>query len=832
MPYIILFARLIGRPLRKEPLRTLLTVAAVALGVSVVLAIELAGNAAAGSFRSSMETLAGEADFEITATGGVAPEVYTRLALLPYPLKIEARIEDNAVVADRSRMVPLIGIDMLASAEQVESEADEISGEGGVWAGEELGYRNGDRIRLIINDREDSHIVRGVLGAGSGEAIVVDLSQATRMLERDGRLDRILVTTPQDRDFEEWRTILLSELGTSANVEAQGARTAENRRMLAAFRWNLRVLSYIALVVGAFLIYNTISVSVVRRRAEIGIVRALGATRGGVMLAFLGEALCLGFAGGILGIVLGRVMAESAVQLVAATVGSLYVSSTPAPIELSAGAVGLAIATGVVVAVLSALAPSWEASEVTPVEAMSRGRRDHVVRMRKLRDLAIAAGLGVAAYAAAQQEPIGGKPVFGYLAALLMIASAAFAIPALVAGLSAITGPFLRRYLGVEALLASRSLTGSLRRTSVLTGALATAIAMTVAVGIMVGSFRQTVLLWMDDRLQADLYLRPAGPSGPDRHPTISPDLAERLTALPEIADVDRFRAYAISYNGLPATLGAGEARVAGRYGSRPFLSGARPGAVFPQLIGRDAVIVSEPFSNKHGVHPGDTLELTLAGSQVRFEVVDVYNDYSNERGYIIMDRGTLLKYLPDPAPSNMAVYLAPGVTLEDGRRAVEKTIEGRKVMVMSNRRLREEAIAIFDRTFAITYALEAVAVFVAVMGVAGALLALVIDRRREFGLLRFLGAAKQQVRRVILFEAGMLGLLANIAGLVLGFFLSLLLIYVINKQSFGWTIQFHWPVAVLLGALTVVYLSTVLAGLHPARVAARLNPIEVIHED
>ena len=196
------------------------------------------------------------------------------------------------------------------------------------------------------------------------------------------------------------------------------------------------------------------------------------------------------------------------------------------------------------------------------------------------------------------------------------------------------------------------------------------------------------------------------------------------------------------------------------------------------------------------------------------------------------MGRGTLLRYLPDPAPSNVAVYLRAGATLEAGRRAVETALAGRKVMVFTNRSLREEAMRVFDRTFAITYALEAVAVLVAIMGVAGALLALVIDRRREFGLLRFLGGSTGQIRRIILFEAGLLGLLANIAGIVLGFWLSLLLIYVINRQSFGWTIQFHWPVAVLLTALSIVYAATVLAALYPSQVAAKLVPIEVIHED
>jgi putative ABC transport system permease protein len=191
-----------------------------------------------------------------------------------------------------------------------------------------------------------------------------------------------------------------------------------------------------------------------------------------------------------------------------------------------------------------------------------------------------------------------------------------------------------------------------------------------------------------------------------------------------------------------------------------------------------------------------------------------------------------MLRYLPDPAPSNLAVYVSPGVSLDSVRTEIQQAASGHRILIFSNRDLRSEAVRIFDRTFAITYALEAIAVLVAVMGIAGALLALVIDRRRELGLLRFLGAAAGQVRKLILLEAGLLGLLANIAGLALGFALSLILIYVINKQSFGWTIRFHWPVAVLLAGLTIVYAATVLAGFYPARVAVQLNPLEVIHEE
>jgi putative ABC transport system permease protein len=221
-----------------------------------------------------------------------------------------------------------------------------------------------------------------------------------------------------------------------------------------------------------------------------------------------------------------------------------------------------------------------------------------------------------------------------------------------------------------------------------------------------------------------------------------------------------------------------------------------------------------------------------MGARRVQFHIVDVSYDYASEAGYVVMDRATLLRYLPDPDPSNLAIYVAPGFDLETLRAEVQKVIAGHYILIFSNRSLRTEAIRIFDRTFVITYALEAISIVVAVIGIAGALLALVVDRRREFGLLRFLGAATSQIRKLILVEAGLIGMLASVVGFVLGVALSLVLIYVINKQSFGWTIQFHWPAAVLIGALLGVFLSTIFAGLYPAGIAVRLNPIEVVHEE
>ena len=841
-----LFWRLIMRPLAREPVRMGLTVLAIALGVAVVLAIDLAGTAATGSFRSSLETLTGNYNLEVTATGGVPEQIVGQLATLPLNLSVSPRLEDFAVVADTKKSVVVLGLDLIGEANLLQTKDGELavqnfgaeenlaanfSIEDSIWAGSSLGWKKGQQVSLIIGDRERAFAVRGIYDDQNQPAIVMDISAAQRALARTEKVDRILIRTSESEDADSLSKQISSLLPPGVEIRAAGTATEENRKMLSAFRWNLKLLSYIALVVGGFLIYNTISVSVVRRRAEIGIARALGASRASILLAFSGEAAALGLAGAALGIPLGRIMASGAVRLMGATVNALYVSSRPGPIEMGFSSLLTAFVVGIGVSVVAAYAPAREASQIAPVEAMARGRREFLVRVHKTRDFTIALVLAAAAIIAAKAPAVAGKPLFGYLAALLAIAAGTLAIPAAVSTVLKIAGALLKKS-GVAVLLASRSLLGSLRRTSVLVGALATSVAMMTSVGIMVGSFRTTVIQWMEGEVPADFYLRPAGNPSVDRHPTISPELADKLAALPGVETVSRLRAYQVDYGGIPTTVAAADLQGSQKRGHTDFFSGRPVEDVLRELRAGNSVIVSEPFAYKHGVKRGDTISLHLGTSLASFRIADVYYDYGSERGFILMDRNTMKQYLPDDAPSNLAVYVASGADAKQVRSEIEQAVSSYRVLIFSNADLRREAVKIFDRTFAITYALEVVAVLVAVVGVAGALLALVFDRKRELGLLRFLGATSAQIRRMILAEAALLGLLADAAGLLLGFALSLILVFVINKQSFGWTIRFHWPVAILSGAISLVLAATVMAGFYPARIAVRLNPVEVVHEE
>jgi putative ABC transport system permease protein len=827
---------LIIRPLARDLLRTVLTIASVALGVAVVLAIDLAGDAAAGSFRSSLETLTGTTDFEVLANGKIDEKWIGVLAGLPFNARYDPVIETQASIPAIGS-VTVYGVDPFSAAPSQSGPRLDYSGDpdsaavlsAGLAA--RLRLHPGDPVRMVLNSAPRTFRLAGTAPGNDAEFVILDIAAAQRFLAEYGKLDRIEIKVLPGENPEAVERAVRSALPPSYLLERPGARSRENQRMLRAFRWNLRVLSYISLVVGAFLIYNTISVSVVRRRPEIGILRALGTSRAAIFWMFLGEAMLFGLAGSVIGIVLGRVLASGIVGLIGDTVNSLYASSRPAPVEVTPWTIFAGLFAGSFVAVASAFAPAREATRVPPTEAMGRGAHEYHARVHWKRDLGMGAVVAALALLASAAGPFRGYPLGGYVSALLAIGAAALCAPALVLFVNVRTRGLVRKVFHAEGLLAGRSLAGSLGRTSVVVGALATAIAMMASVAIMVGSFRETVLVWLSNQLRADLYVRPAGRSGAGQFPPLPPGALPAISSVPGIAALDVFYGLEFRYHGDRAALGAGDTEIVRRYGGLRFLSGDRD-AILESLRGRDRAIVSEPFANRNGVRTGDRLDLPIGDCIVRVTVAGIYYEYSSDRGYVILDRSVLLKYLPNQPPTNAAIYLKKGVDAVAVRRELQKRTAGLGLAIAPNQSLRSQALVIFDRTFAITWALEAVAIIVAMLGAANSLLALVLDRRRELGLLRYLGASASQIRHMILLEAGFIGLLAAMLGVALGFVLSLLLIYKVNKQSFGWTIQFHPPLELLAGALLLVWCATVLAAVYPARVASRLNPIDVIHEE
>jgi putative ABC transport system permease protein len=846
-----LFYTFIVRPLWSDKLRTLLSVTAVALGIAAVVAIQLADRSAIASFQESVTQITGRANLSIAGLAPFAeellPRAYEAFAGRQSEVELSPVVEGVAVEAESREALDVLAVDLATdravrdtAVEGIRSVRDMLlllTDPGSLLVGCRFAARHrlrpGSVVSLIVNDRRRAFRVRGILSeTGPGAALagniaVMDIAAGQLLFGRLGRLDRIDLVVPAEQ-LDDARRRLAPLLPPGVKLERSQARGEQVEKMLRAFRLNLSALSLVSLIVGAFLIYNTVAVSVVRRRPEVGALRAVGATRGRVMRLFLAEAVLLGLAGSALGIGVGRLLANQALALVAGTVNSLWFPLVPSPVHLDWRLAAVALAIGAGVALLSAVLPAREAAAVEPAQAVRRGAHEHLRQLRRNRDAAAGLVALVAAYGLARLPALDSRPLFGYGAAILLVGGFALLMPLAMTGLSRVASAALGRMNSVAGLLAARSLSASLGRASVLAMALATAIAMMASVAIMVTSFRRTVDFWAAQTFRADLFIRSAGASG-GRLPqaTIDPLAIQAIAATPGVAAVDAFRAVEITFRGNPAFVACGDWDVLRRYGNLMFLDGRRAGEVMRPAPG--LVVISEPFSLGNQVRQGDTILLPTPAGDRPFRVAGVYYDYTSDRGYAVMDRSDWLRYGGGPEATSLAVYLQPGADAERVRQTLSQRTASRALLITLNRELKANVMRIFDRTFAITWVLEAIAIAVAVLGIANALLALVLERRRDLGILRYLGASGRQLRRLVVFEAALLGLLACAAGLLLGVALSLVLIYVINRQSFGWTIQFSLPVGFLALATLAIYAVTCLSALFPARQAARIDPVDAV---
>jgi putative ABC transport system permease protein len=851
-----LFRSFILRRFRQERLRSLLTVAGIALGVAVVVAVRLANASSVGGFAAALDVMSGAASLEIVAPAtGVDEARLPALGWLRDFGDVSPVIEADVLAGPAGRAEPMrvLGVDILRDRAFREYRLIEFADGERQPAPQEFlallvapdsvittdvfarrhGLRVGDPLEVAIGDERQTFRVRGLLRNEGparvldGNFLLMDIAAAQWAFGRLGRLDRLELRLAEGLDVAAAERQIAERLPAGLSVQRPARRGEQVETMLRAFHFNLTALAYVALLVGLFLVYNTVSVSVIARREEIGTLRAVGASRRLVLGLFLGEAAGLAIAGSVAGVGLGWVLAHAAVQLTSATVNALHgAAAAPVP-ALRASDVALGLGSGVALSLAAAAAPALEASRVGPLAAL-RGA-DRVEARYRARPLHLALGVGllVAAAALAQLGPVDGLPLFGFAAALATVFGIAYLVPAALVVLSRVGGRPLARLFGVEGLLAHANLAASIPRLSVSVAALAVALAMMVAIAIMIGSFRETVIYWVGQTLQADLYMATARRSSLDSQAVISEELERAVAAHPAVAAVDRFRSANLVHEGRLTVLGAGDFDVLLAHGNLLFKAPRDGRAAVRAAIGTDAIVVSEAFALKTGAEAGSLVHLHTPHGRAPFRVAAVYYDYTSDRGVIVMDRATFTRHYGDMRPTSLTVYLHEGSDPAGVRDALMQALgERHRVFIHTNASLRTEVLRIFDSTFAITYALEAIAIFVGIMGVTGTLLTLILERRRELTTLRLVGADARQIRRTVVIEAGLIGLVSQALGLVAGLGLALILIFVINVQSFGWTIQFHVPALFLLQASFALFVTMALAGIYPARIAAAAPPV------
>jgi putative ABC transport system permease protein len=599
--------------------------------------------------------------------------------------------------------------------------------------------------------------------------------------------------------------------------------------MINAYRLNLLALSLIALFVGIFLVYNAVAFAANKRRYEIAMLRVLGTQRWQILALFLSEALVVGLLGAVVGVGLGMVMAKLALKAMAQTISELYLLVRAESLSLSPLVILLGAGAALGVALLGGLFPSLEASRTLPREALYRGTLERRLHMSLSRISLIGTAVLGLGYVCSLQPPVKGLPLFGFVAAFLILAGFSFLTPASVILINRALAPGLAGLFKIEGKMASRYLSRSLNRSAVAIASLMTALAMLISISIMILSFRQTVVTWAEQIIVADLYLSPAVRLTGQRA-NLPLELVQSLPQLPGFVAMERLSEIPFRIDEVPVLLDVTDLEVKARLGRVMFRRGSSE-EILDRCRQLNQVSISEVLANRLGLSEGDQLELPTPQGIQSLMIAGVFYDYRTEGGMVIMDRSTYNRYWPEERKySSVGVYLEPGTNLDQARAFIRNKLKrSQEIFITSNRELRQEILRIFDQTFSITYALQVVAIVVAIFGIVNTLILLVMERERDIGVLKAVGASNQQVQRMTLLEAGLMGLISFVLGAVNGVLLSLLLIFVINKQSFGWTIQFSVPVAMFGKTLILVIVCALVAGLFPARNAVSKNVSEVM---
>ncbi len=855
---------LVFRPILREKTRTTLTILGIAVGVSVLVAIQLSNTSALRAFSESVDAVAGRANFILVSDAGMLEEssLTALQPLWPLGVRFAPVLDLEGVVEKSQRPIRVLAVDLFSDLHfrdyRYASIATAQSGERTTGLetlamdgnqpsvasflelfrrdsivlpstyADENGLEVGNGIVLEVLGRRQKFVIRGLLRAEGpatafdGSLAIMDIATAQAAFGLHGRLSRVDLMVP-DNAVERTRS-LTTEAIEGAVLERPSRRNERVGRMLRAFRINLFALAGVALLVGIFLVYNTVLISILRRRADVGVLKTLGASPRQIFAAFVMEGAVFGLAGSLLGIAFGYGLAYGTLELIGRTINALYVSTAPSEIVLTPIVVIMAILLGTGVSVLSAVQPALEAASIRP-NALIRAGIYQGASTRGVLRLAVAALVLFVLGALATRVPaIGGLPIAGYAAVILIVAGAAAIAPLSILQLSRLARPLFGRLFQLPGTLAAVSLPASLRRVAVAAAALSVAIAMMVAVSVMVGSFRETVRAWVDQTVRSDLWIRPAQQLGPSPGAVFPASISDELRKIEEIEMFDRIRMREVVFRDSLIAVGGGDFAQAAQTASMPMVRPRSQARAIQAAIQREGVLISESLSLKFDLDVDDSIELPVQGGTQQFPITGIYRDYSSDRGVVVMDRSSFIKAYNDDTIDTIAIFLRDGVDPSAARTKIELTLGAKyRVFAFTNATIRAEVMRIFDQTFLITWALLVVSIVVAVLGIVNTLAALIIERRREIALLKVLGMSRRQIRGMILLECSLLGTVSTLLGLACGVVLSWILIFVINRQSFGWTIEFAPPAGLVAVSLAMTFLATVTAGLYPARMAGRL---------
>ncbi|WP_151445709.1 FtsX-like permease family protein [Lacisediminimonas profundi] len=830
--------------LRAHPVRSLVALAAIALGVALGFAIHLINAAAFNEFSAAIKTVSGTADLQVRGAQPFFDEqAYPRLARMAGIGQASPVLEVDAALADAKGTLKIVATDIFRSAaiapDLIGVPAADRPFDGlmddtvflSPAALEWLQRGTGDSLALRVGSETVTLRIAGTLTrARAGQRLaVMDLGAAQWRLGRLGQLSRIDLRLEPGVDREQFRARLQRELGNKLGNEPGNtllvteAKDQEDRtaRMSRAYRVNLNVLALVALFTGAFLVFSTQALSVIRRRSNFALLRVMGWTRRQLIRQVLLEGALLGVAGSLLGLAAGYAMAAAALHFFGGDLGGGYFPGVrPQPVfSIAAALVFFCAGTGV--ALLGSAAPAWEAARARLAPALKAGSEDSALARLATPWPGLACLLAGALLT--QMPPVADLPIYGYLAVALLLIGAIALMPRMAAAVFARLAAWPRRAVP---MLALNRLANAPNQASIALGGVLSSFSLMVAMAIMVSSFRVSVDDWLRHLLAADLYVRSSGGEsallGPQQQKLIAgvPGIAQagfqRVTQLvldparPSVAVIARLIDDADPGKSLPLT------------GKQ--LDGLAPGAV--------PIWASEAMVDLYGYQVGQSVTLPLGQGNEKFVVAGIWRDYARQTGAIQMRLPDYQRITGEQQVNDAALWLLRDAKMEAVQAGLRALPFGATLELTAPAEIRAISLRIFDRSFAVTYLLEAVAIMIGLFGIAATFSAQALARAREFGMLRHIGFTRRQILHLLAAEGLLLTAIGVTVGFVLGWCISLILIFIVNPQSFHWTMQLHMPWG-LLGAVTAVLLaSAAVTALASGRLAVAGSAVRAVRED
>lgn len=835
------------------PLRSLLTLIGVAVGVATLVGISAINRSVLDAFRSTIDTVAGKADLTVASeTAGMPEALLETVREVPGVLHASGGLNVIAPVKGRpGENLYVLGVDLLDDGyfrtyEGVDTDVGKLADDleflnstdrlliSDRYA-RERSLKTGDTIELVTPGGVQPFVVHGLLKekgplkAFGGAVAVMFFGSLQEAFSKGRTLSRIDVAIDQQVGLDEMKERLRRAAGPTVEVDTPDRRGASVQTMVRSFQLGLNLGSGVALLVGVFLVYNTMSISVVQRRREIGTLRALGATRRRIRLLFALEAGVIGLLGSLLGMPLGVLVAKAAIGSVSSSISALYTRVNTGDVQLGANELIVGLSMGVLGSIFAALRPAWIASAVQPVEAL---RKDAAIGAGAVEVKSWPTYLGVAlllvAYPVSQlPPPMENLPLGGYSSIFFILMGVTLLSPLVLRTLNV---PFRRPgevLFGVSGRLAADNFARAPVRTAVPVSALSIGVTMAVTLSSFVGSFERSADRWIEQAIPADLFLTSSARLGGVQNQPMQASVANELKALDNVEIIDPVRLLQHDVLGLRVFIISLNAEVYATRGRPLILEGRLP---TKEQRAQHHVVLSENFARRRDLKVGSKFPINTPTGAREYTVAGIIIDYTSDQGSVVLDREIFTQQFGDDQVDTFHVYLKDLSKLEATRTAITAKLgEKYNLYVLSNAELRDEARKMVGSAFSITWAMEVVAVALALLGIINTLLAAVLDRTREIGLLRAVGADRGHILKLFSGEAFFIGLTGSLFGVVTGGVVGLIVTKIVGVQATGWNFPFSYPWATALQMVLVGTVASILAGIYPARRAARLDVVEAL---